>query len=72
MNLNLEAYDWWGTKKNTWYRTLQSNSKSFNSFVHIKNKNEENLFEAYLKVWVLYFYRYGCHACSRLCAFIEL
>ena len=57
MNLNLEAYDWWGTKKNTWYRTLDSNSESLNSFVHIKNKNEENLFEAYLKVWVLYFYQ---------------
>ena len=57
MNLSLEAYDWWGTKKNTWYHTLDSNSESLNSFVHIKNKNEENLFEAYLKVWVLYFYQ---------------
>ena len=57
MDLSLEAYDWWGTKKNTWYRTLESNSESLNSFVHIKNKNEENLFEAYLKVWVLRFIR---------------
>ena len=53
MNLSLEAYDWWGAKKHTWYRTLDSNSESFSSFIHIKNKNEENLFEAYLKVWVL-------------------
>ena len=57
MNLNLEAYDWWGTEKHTWYRTLNSNSESFHSFVHIKNKNEENLFEAYLKVWVLHSYQ---------------
>ena len=72
MNLNLEAYDWWGTEKHTWYRTLNSNSESFHSFVHIKNKNEENLFEAYLKVWILHFYQRTvntrCRGCARPCS----
>ena len=57
MNLNLEAYDWWATKIPTQYRTLDSYSKSFNSFVHINDDNGENLFDAYLKVWVSYFYQ---------------
>ena len=57
MNLNLEAYDWWATKKiPTQYRILDSYSKSFNGFAHINDENGENLFDEYLKVWVLYFY----------------
>ena len=60
MNLSLEAYDWWATKIPTQYRTLasnfDSNSELFNGYFHINNKNGENFFDAYLKVWVLYFY----------------
>ena len=57
MNLDLEAYDWWATKIPTQYRTLDSYSKSFNGFVHINDENGENLFDAYLKVWVSHFYQ---------------
>jgi len=58
MNLNLEAYDWWATKKiPTQYRILDSYSKSFNGFAHINDENGENLFDEYLKVWDLHFIR---------------
>ena len=65
MNLDLEAYDWWATKKPTQYRILDSYSKSFNSFGH--DENGENWFDVYLKVWDLHFIR-GYYASLRLCA----
>ena len=72
MNLSLEAYDWWATKIPTQYRTLDSYSKSFNGFVHINDENGENLFDAYLKVWVSHFYHSSDRAVCLPCVFVVM
>ena len=52
MNLSLEAYDWWATQIPAHYRTLETNSKYYKGFDEINDGKGNDIFVAYIQVWV--------------------